>query len=359
MSDPSDPGASATQDDGSRRRAGWRSWLGWAAAAAGLVVFARVFGEYDVASVLARLPLAILLVLPLMGLRGVLGAWSWSLCFPRMEGSRPLPWRHLFWIRLAGEGINNGLVSAYVAGEPVKALLAARYGPSMTAALASSLIGKTLHTLGEVLFILLAAAVAAFALAATRPVAGWMFTAGAVGVAVLVVAVLLQRKRLLGRGARVLRTLRVGPRSLWDRAMPGADAVDAAVHAYYGHQRGDALLATLIGFLDWTFGAVEVWIFLVVATDAPHPFLLALVIEAGIDVVKGLSFFVPGSLGAQEGGIAWLFDSLGLGVANGAAYAVLRRLREVVWIALGLGALSWYMRRADAAAVVDPAGEAS
>ncbi len=338
----------------------WRAWLGWAAAAAGLAVFARVFQEYDVAAVLARLPLALLLLIPLMGVRMVFGALSWRFSFPRVEGSRPLPWRHLFWIRLAGEAINNGLVSAYVAGEPVKGLLAARYGPSKSAALASSLIGKTLHTLGEVLFILVGAAVAAFALDVTRPVAGWMLTAGGVGIAVMVVAIFVQRRRLVGRGARVLRALRLGPRKLWDRALPGADAVDQAVHAYYRHQPWDVVLATLFAFLDWAFGVVEVWVFLKVAAGVEDAFLLAIVIEAGIDVVKGLSFFVPGSLGAQEGGIAWLFDVLGLGVALGGAYAVFRRLREVVWIGLGLGALSWYMRRADAAAAgFAPAEESS
>lgn len=323
------------------------------------MVFARIFGEYDVADALSRLPVALLLLVPLMGLRMVFGAFSWRFSFPRAEGSRPLPRRHLFWIRLAGEAINNGLVSAYVAGEPVKGLLAARYGPTTTAALASSLIGKTLHTLGEVLFILVGAAVAGLALEVTRPVAGWMLVAGGVGVAVIAVAVLVQRRRLVGRGARVLRALRLGPRALWDRALPGADAVDAAVHAYYGRQPGDVALATLFAFLDWAFGVVEVWVFIAVTTDVESAFLLAIVIEAAIDVVKGLSFFVPGSLGAQEGGITWLFEALGLGVAIGGAYAVFRRLREVVWIALGLGALSWYMRRADAATGLVPTEESS
>jgi uncharacterized protein (TIRG00374 family) len=337
----------------------WRRWIGGAAALAGLFVFARVFAEYDVAGALLRLPAALLLLVPLMGVRMVLGALSWKWSFPRLEGSRPLPWRHLFWIRLAGEAVNNGLVSAYVAGEPVKGLLAARYGPRPRAALASALTGKTLHTLGEALFVIVGAGVAA-GLAGTASLARWMVAAGAVATALLLLVLLLQRRRLLGRGLRILKALRLGPRRFLDRALPAADAVDGAIHAYYRDQPLDVARALLFGFLDWAFGVVEVWAFLAVATPVEDPFLLAVVIEAAIDVVKGLSFFVPGSLGAQEGGITWLFAVLGPGVTAGGAYAVLRRLREAVWIGLGLAALSWYLRRPATAPVLPvPAREAS
>jgi len=133
--------------------------------------------------------------------------------------------------------------------------------------------------------------------------------------------------------------------------LPGADALDEAVHAYYSRQPRDVALAVVFALLDWAFGLVEVWVFLAVATPVANPLLLAVVIEAAIDVVKGLSFFVPGSLGAQEGGITWLFGALGIGVAVGGAYAVFRRVREAVWIGLGLGALSWYLRHADTPAI--------
>ena len=73
-------------------------------------------------------------------------------------------------------------------------------------------------------------------------------------------------------------------------------------------------------------------------------------LEAGVAVTKGLSFFVPASIGVEEGGIVWLFRAVGLDPDAGAAYAVYRRFRELVWIALGFLALWWHLRRGGPAA---------
>jgi uncharacterized membrane protein YbhN (UPF0104 family) len=116
--------------------------------------------------------------------------------------------------------------------------------------------------------------------------------------------------------------------------------VDDAVRRYYGNQRLDFLVSTLFGFLGWLVGAGELWIFLTVVTPVANPLPMALVLEAGIAVVKGASFFIPGSIGVQEGGIASLFQVTGVGLEAGVAYALFRRARELFWIGLGFAALA-------------------
>ena len=61
----------------------------------------------------------------------------------------------------------------------------------------------------------------------------------------------------------------------------------------------------------------------------------AFVIGAFGTAVKFFSFMVPASLGALEGGNVALFSAFGLGGAVGLTYSLVRRLREVVWIAAG------------------------
>jgi hypothetical protein len=56
--------------------------------------------------------------------------------------------------------------------------------------------------------------------------------------------------------------------------------------------------------------------------------------------IKGGTFFIPGSLGAQEGGNLVLLLAFGYTDVMGMAFALLRRLRELVWIAIGLGCLA-------------------
>jgi hypothetical protein len=321
-------------------------WMSWLAALAGVWLFVWLFTATDVLHALAALPVTLWLVIPLHGAPLALAVLGFARSIPLRSGSVLPPFRALFTIRMAGESINNGLASAYVAGEPVKGMLAVSYGVRPRAGLASALIGKTTNVAGEVLFLLIGLGVAAILFGRDAPVVTMLVNVTAVGGAVVALGVLLQQRRLLGRGLRLIQAVRLGPRRIWDRALPGADAIDEEVRSYYATQRGDFIAATLWGAAGWLLGAFELWAFLALATEVPNPLVLAIAIEAGVAVVKGLSFFVPASIGAQEGGIVWLFVATGIGRDAGVTYAVFRRFRELVWIGLGFLALWWHLRHA-------------
>ena len=52
--------------------------------------------------------------------------------------------------------------------------------------------------------------------------------------------------------------------------------------------------------------------------------------------VKSSTFFIPGSLGAQDGGNLLLLSVFGYSDLTGITFALLRRFRELVWIGIGL-----------------------
>ena len=60
------------------------------------------------------------------------------------------------------------------------------------------------------------------------------------------------------------------------------------------------------------------------------------------------SFFIPGSLGAQDGGNVLLLRAVGYSDVTGITFALLRRFRELVWIGLGLLCLALVGGRAAA-----------
>ena len=319
--------------------------LSWIAGLAGIGLFVWLFTSTDVLDALAALPPAVWLTIPLYAVPLAVAVPGLAHSIPTASGSRIPPFPTLFTIRMAGESINNGLASAYVAGEPVKGLLMVPYGVRPRAALASALIGKTTNVAGEVIFLVLGVGVAATLFGQDAPVVSMLLTVAMVGAAIVALGIVVQQKRLLGRGLRLVQAIRLGPRKLWDRALPGADAIDAEIKSYYDTQRRDFVMAVLWGAGNWLLGAFELWMFLLLATDVPNPLVLSVALEAGIAVVKGLSFFVPASIGAQEGGIVWLFSATGLGRETGITYAVFRRFREMVWIGLGFLALWWHLRR--------------
>jgi hypothetical protein len=49
-----------------------------------------------------------------------------------------------------------------------------------------------------------------------------------------------------------------------------------------------------------------------------------------------LGFFIPAAMGVQEGGNILLAVGFNLGFDLGAAFSILRRIREAFWLSLGL-----------------------
>jgi Lysylphosphatidylglycerol synthase TM region len=325
--------------------------LSWLAGLAGLGLFVWLFTSTDVLDALAALPPVMWSSIPLYAVPLAVAVPGFARSIPTSSGSDVPRLRTLFTIRMAGESINNGLA-------PVKGLLMVPYGVRPRAALASALIGKTTNVAGEVVFLVAGVLVAAPLFGGDAPVVSMLMTVAVVGAAIITLGVVVQQKRLMGRGLRLVQAIRLGPRKLWDRALPAADAIDEEIKDYYRTQRRDFVVAVLWGAGNWLVGAFELWMFLALATDVSDPLVLSVALEAGVAVVKGLSFFVPASIGAQEGGIVWLFEATGVGREAGITYAVFRRFREMVWIGLGFLALWWHLRRRRAV-LADPQPTAS
>jgi len=77
------------------------------------------------------------------------------------------------------------------------------------------------------------------------------------------------------------------------------------------------------------------------------------IIESLLQLIRAGSFFIPLSLGAQEGGLILIFTSLGMAGPLGLAVSFVRRIRELVWIALGL-LLGWGMSFSPSTVPLEP-----
>jgi uncharacterized membrane protein YbhN (UPF0104 family) len=61
----------------------------------------------------------------------------------------------------------------------------------------------------------------------------------------------------------------------------------------------------------------------------------AFVVQSLLQAVKTVSFFIPGNLGAQEGGLAYLLTHFGFPAASGVALSLIKRVRQFFWAAIG------------------------
>jgi len=78
--------------------------------------------------------------------------------------------------------------------------------------------------------------------------------------------------------------------------------------------------------------------FFVIARAVGHPvsFGTAFLIGGFSSLIVNLFFFMPFNVGSKEGGLYFIFAALGLPPRIGVAAAVISRIRELTWIAIGL-----------------------
>lgn len=136
---------------------------------------------------------------------------------------------------------------------------------------------------------------------------------------------------VVGRAGRVLAWAGI-------RGTGEAERLDGALRRFYRRERRSFLVSAGFHFAGWLIGALEALLILR-ALGLPASLVEATVIEALGSGVRFATFFVPASLGALEGANAGAFEALGWAASAGLAFSVVRRARQAVWIALGLGVL--------------------
>ncbi|MCY4612755.1 MAG: flippase-like domain-containing protein [Nitrospira sp.] len=262
----------------------------------------------------------------------LLDTFGWSLTLGQWAGR--VGFVRLFMVRMAGEAINVTTPTAMLGGEPVKAYLLTRYEVPMVEGLASVVTAKTIMVIAQILFMLLGLGVTLWLLGAGEYNVLMAFvTLGLLGFGVLLF-VFLQRYGI-GRGLlTVADTCGIRSQRL-EAARPQLLELDHTIRTFYRERRRSSLLSLGIHFVAWVTELFEVYAILYFL-GAEVGWLASFAIAAIAVLIKGSVSFIPGGLGAQEGGYLFLLVALGYGEVTGITFAVIRRIREIVWILIGL-----------------------
>ena len=241
-----------------------------------------------------------------------------------------------FGIYLAGDTANV-VFPGNLAGEPLKAHLLRDSGGTGPA-VASLTIHKHADMLAQWVFVAAGVGIAIwrFPLPTVVQVAA-VATTLALGAALLLLTWALPR----GAYSPVLRRLARWKflRARVERLLVPAERVDVRITEFYAVGRRVFALSTLSCFAGWCGGLLETWIILRLLAPGAG-WLHAFAIEALAMTINNLFLFVPGRVGTAEGVRVGIFVLLGLPAAQGAAYSVLRRGREILWTLPGLGFLA-------------------
>jgi len=267
-------------------------------------------------------------------------AVAWRLLFP--VGRRP-PVGSILAVRWIGESVNSLLPVAQVGGDVVRARLAAkRHGLPRSTAGAATVVDFTLALLAHAVFSFAGLGLLLARTGFSEPVAAFT-VALLVGALLVSVLHMLPRFGLFGILARLVG--RIARKDAKLRMLAGGvNALDQQIVEL--HRRGaDIFAAFCLKLAGWVLRMFETWLVLKLM-GYPIGWDEAYIIESLTAAVRSASFFMPGGLGLQEGGILLLGHVLGLPPNAAIGLAVVKRVREIATALPGL-ALWSYMESRD------------
>jgi uncharacterized membrane protein YbhN (UPF0104 family) len=281
-----------------------------------------------------------------------LDALMWLALVPELP--RSFAWyRRLVRVRLVGEAFNLVVPAGGFGGEPLKAvLLKSHYGVGYRESSAGLVLARIQSLIGQFLFV--ACAIVVMALATNLPTLYQASAWGALAVLAGMTAgfILVPKLRLSSRLGR-----RFGAKE-WAAALvkslAAIEAVEDKVNAFARAHRARYAASIVLATLRWTLGAAEMWLAMHLLG---HPVSVAeaLVLEGLLQLARSVSFFIPANLGTQDGAVALAAAAITGVAAAGLGAALLRRVREVIFIALGFAIGGWYSLRTLRRAAADPA----
>jgi hypothetical protein len=253
----------------------------------------------------------------------------------------------LFGIYLAGDTINYVVPSGNLGGEAVKAYLMQEelgFGRALT----SIVIHKHAELVAQWILLVggLAICLTYFELPSFVIVANTVIVGGLGGSLLLMTWVL--KSGTISPMLRRLADWRPLASFLQTR-QPAADALATRIRAFYKDQWRWFLVATGWCLIGWCGGLLETYLVLRILSPA-EGWKTAVAIETMVMAFNMLFVFIPARLGSAEGVRAGVFLLVGLPAAEGVAYGVIRRARELAWLLPGLVVLwkrhlGWFTQR--------------
>ncbi len=209
----------------------------------------------------------------------------------------------IFRAFLAGDSINKITPFLDVAGEPMKAQLLARQGLAMDEVVQSLWRARIVFVLTEVAHLVPALAILVIFFP-SRDYAVWTMM------------------------AMVFSTVFAGILYAGKRKVVGRAPEKVSVN--------DAWQAFVWNLGGWIAFTAETYVSLRIL-GVPVTLTQAFLLQALLQAIKTLSFFIPANLGAQEGGLAMLMKHLGFTATEGVALSILKRARQFLWALAGYG----------------------
>jgi len=310
----------------------------------GFLILYYLFKEIGMETIIEKIKLMgwaffVLMFFPIF-LQYVLFALAWQFS---LNGKIP-SFIKIFVAHVAGDSVNY--IWSGFAGEPLKALFLRRHA-GMHSSTASVIISKTARSISMIVFIVLTLFYFLYFREMPVPLKSSLFTALGIITVGVMLFLHLQKKGIFAHLVSWMNFIKL-PKWLNKKKVlfmqkegHHLQKLDAHLINFYKTESGRFYFAVTISVLGWSIGALEIYFFLK-CLGTPVTLMAALTIEAFSLALNACFFFMPGGIGTQEAGKVFIFKLLGMLVETGLVIGLLRRIRELIWTAMGLGICAFY-----------------
>jgi len=329
------------------------------AALFGLVLFGWTIREAGlglVADGIRRVGWGLVVILGLAGLRFLVRAWAWSLS----ADGPALRVRDTFTALVMGDALGNLTPLGLFVSEPAKAAFV-RHRVSLMSALASITLENLFYT-QTVALVIAAGTVGLLWVVSVSAALREAALFALVVMALVVISgtlVLTQRLSLVAPTLAWLERRGLLPAALAIR-LDKLRSLESQVVGFAARHPARVVAILGIEMLFHVLGVIEVWVTLLLLVGPAAPTLLStFLLEAVNRTITVLFKFVPLRLGVDEAGTEIVTRVLALPAGVGVTMAVVRKVRMLGWMALGVALLSARGVRRSRSPAVPPSTSAS
>jgi uncharacterized protein (TIRG00374 family) len=248
----------------------------------------------------------------------------------------------LFMIKAAGEAVNTVTPFGWGGGDPIRIYLLKRSIPIAEGA-ASVVVDRTLNSIALVLFMLIGILIAfvKFDLPFILKIGFPVSLAFMIGMTLYWYR--RQHEGIFAFLVEILIRLRI--KKNWSfETLQKLKEIDQLITQFYTQNRLGFFIAFLLQFVVRLLGVVEVYLasyFL----GLPLSWIACYLLMSVTVILNMIFVFVPGTVGVLEGAYAGIFHLIHQNPAIGTSIQILRRIRMIIWSAIGLYYIYHHDRR--------------
>lgn len=302
-----------------------------------LVILIQKMGFEKITAIFDKLDFKILIILALPLACYFLHALA---CFLIIKDqNNGISFKHVFLSKIVGEAINMMTPLGFFGGDPYLIYLLQKQ-TSKTTSTASVIIDRTMQALAIFILLLIVISIALFQfplslnLKASLLVLLFGFFLG------LVLLINFQKKGLISTLSRFVQKLGIQKQRLQGIAHK-IEITDEEIRHFYRKHKKHFFEILTIHFIARLYGPLEIYT-IAQLIGYPISLLFCFYLTALTILINIIFTFVPSSLGVMEGGYGLLFQLLKMDFSYGITIQLIRRLRSIFFIILGLALILVY-----------------